>query len=135
MVITVIPRIAIATVLALIAAFIYFTLALGMLEAFQGADFGYAFGQRVGFAASVSGAVFGALLALEVNWNRLKREDGSPAWVSRGLAILAVAIIVAVPLNNSGFAALSSLMHYGKLGLFSAALFYMGARFSSGLPD
>lgn len=135
MVITIIPRIVIATILALVAAFVYFTLALGILEAFQGADFGYTFGQRVGFAASVFGAVSGALLALEVNWSYLKREDGSPAWVSRGLAILAVALIVAVPLNNSGFAALSSLLHYGKPGLFSAALFYMGARFASGLPD
>jgi len=135
MVITIIPRIVIATILALVGAFVYFTIALGVLEAFQGADFGYAFGQRVGFAASVFGAVIGALLALEVNWSRLKRKDGSPAWVSRGLAIAAVAFIVAVPLNNSGFAAWGSLMHYGKFGLFSVALFYMGARFASGLPD
>ena len=123
MVITIIPRIVIGTILALAGAFIYFTIALGVLEAFQGADFGFAFGQRVGFAASVFGAVIGALLALETNWDRLKREDGTPAWVSRGLAILAVAFIVTVPLSNSGFAALGSLLHYGKLGLFSVPLF------------
>jgi len=135
MVITIIPRIVMSTILALVGAFVYFTLALGVLEAFQGADFGYAFGQRVGFSASVVGAVFGALLALEVNWSRLKREDGSPAWMARTLALVTVAFIVAVPLNNSGMMALGSLLHYGKFGLLSVGLFYMGARFSSGLPD
>jgi hypothetical protein len=133
--ILIIPVIAIVTFLHIVAAFVYFAIALGILEAFQSANFGYAFGQRVGFSASVIGAVTGAMLALEKYWNQLKWHDGSIAWVSRVLALCACAFIIGVPLSNSGMEMLSSLVHYGKFGFLAVLPFYAGARFQMDLPD
>jgi len=131
--ILIVPAIVIITILHLVAAFVYFALALGVLEAFHGANFGYAFGLRVGFAASVVGAATGALLALEKYWDDIKWHDGSIAWVSRLLAVVACAAIIGVTVSNSGFEALGSLLHYRYPGLVSVIVFVYGSRLAVGL--
>ena len=131
--ILIVPAIVVITFLHIVAAFVYFAIALGVLEAFHGASFGYAFGLRVGFAASVVGAATGALLALEKYWEDIKWHDGSIAWVSRLLAVGACAVIVGIPVSNSGFEALFSLMHYRYPGIVSVIVFVYGSRLAVGL--
>lgn len=135
MIFTMMPRIILVTFAILVASFIYFAVAMGVLEAFQEARFDYAFGQRVGFAASVLGAAIGGLLAVEANWGRLKRGDGSAAWASRLLALMTAFVIIAAPVAGSGFEALGSQSHYGHLGIFSIIPFYAISRYLVGLAD
>lgn len=131
--ILIVPAIVVITILHIIAAFVYFALALGVLEAFHDASFGYEFGLRVGFAASVVGAATGTLLALEKYWEDIKWHDGSIAWVSRLLAVGVCAVIIGITLSNSGFEALGSLLHYRYPGFVSAVLFVYGSRIAVGL--